>query len=187
MTVMSAVRALSLAVLCLAGCGVDARATVQDRPPAPPTAVQRPTPRPTPAACPRSGTSLTAEQPNAAMGLRVQTIILTNCGDEVRSVHGYPRVRLLDEAGERLDLEIDKGAQRITTAVEDPGPVTVSLRPGRSARFALVWRNTYGDTEEAPLLGTTLVVGGHRVRGHFDLGSTGRLGVTAWEPAAAGE
>ncbi|GAA2212545.1 hypothetical protein GCM10009850_080070 [Nonomuraea monospora] len=179
MTVKSAVRAFSLAVLCLAGCGVDTRATVQDRP-APPTAVRRLTP----AACPGSGTSLTAEQPNAAMGLRVQTVILTNCGDEVRSVHGYPRVRVLDEAGEPLDLEIDKGAQRVTTAVKDFGPATVSLRPGQSARFALVWRNTYGGTTQAPQLGTTLVVGGHRVPGHFDLGSTGRLGVTAWERAA---
>ncbi|MFG1689722.1 DUF4232 domain-containing protein [Nonomuraea sp. NPDC049269] len=134
---------------------------------------------------PGSGTSLTAEEPNAAMGLRVQTVTLTNCGDKVRSVHGYPRVRLLDEAGEPLDIEIDRGARQITTAVRDPGSRTVTLRPGRSARFALVWRNTYGGTNHPPALGTTLVVGGHRIPGHFDLGSTGLLGITAWGPASS--
>ncbi|MGW0801507.1 DUF4232 domain-containing protein [Nonomuraea sp. NPDC002799] len=183
MTVMSAVRAFSLVVLCLAGCGVGAPAGPQHPTPAP-----RPTSRsPSPPSCPASGTSLTTEEPNAAMGLRVQAVILTNCGDKVRSVHGYPLVRLLDESGEPLDIKIDRGAQRVTTAVKDPGSSTVSLRPGRSARFALVWRNTYGGTTHPPVLGTTVVVDGHRVHGHFDLGSTGRLGVTAWQAAETGE
>ncbi|MEU8142865.1 DUF4232 domain-containing protein [Nonomuraea sp. NPDC048901] len=57
-------------------------------------------PPPTPS-CPGSGTSLTAEEPNAAMGLRVQTVTLTNCGNKIRSVYGYPRVRLLDKADAR--------------------------------------------------------------------------------------
>ncbi|MFG1958016.1 DUF4232 domain-containing protein [Nonomuraea sp. NPDC049028] len=186
MTVMSAVRAFSLFVLCLAGCGVDGPGAAPVGP-YHSTIAPRPTswsPSPTPS-CPGSGTSLTAEEPNAAMGLRVQTVTLTNCGNKVRSVHGYPRVRLLDKAGEPLDIEIDRGARQVTTAVKDPGSRILSLRPGRSARFTLVWRNTYGGTDHPPALGTTLVVGGHRVPGNFDLGSTGRLGVTAWEPASS--
>ncbi|WP_165969854.1 DUF4232 domain-containing protein [Nonomuraea terrae] len=185
MTVISAVRALCV-VLCLAGCGVEAATapspTVRDphHPLAsPPPTVWSPSPAPT---CSGPGTIVAAGLVDAAMGLRAQTVTLTNCGDEVRTVRGYPRVRLLDGDGEPLDIEIDEGAQQVTTAVKDPGPRTVTLRPGRSAMFAVVWRNTYTDISRPPALGTTLVVRGHRVPGNVDLGSTGVLGVTAWEP-----
>jgi hypothetical protein len=123
------------------------------------------------------------------MGLRVQTVTLTNCGDTVRQVKGYPRVRLLDEDGEPLEVKIDRGARRVTTAIKDPGPKAVTVRPGRSAAFTLAWRNTYGGTTRPPTAGATLVVttgsGRQRINGLFDLGSTNLLGVTAWKPVTA--
>ncbi|MEW1847454.1 DUF4232 domain-containing protein [Nonomuraea angiospora] len=181
-------------LICLAGCGArahgaaPARPTVTALPPGHPLVQPPPTvwsPPPTPS-CAGSGLLLYAEPPNAAMGLRVQTVTLTNCGDTVRRVKGYPHVRLLDGDGEPLKVKIDRGARRVTTAVEDPGPKAVTVRPGRSAAFTVAWRNTYGGTTHPPAVGATLVVttdsGRQDVSGRFDLGSTNLLGVTAWEP-----
>ncbi|WP_049556866.1 DUF4232 domain-containing protein [Nonomuraea sp. SBT364] len=187
-------------VLGLAGCGTRTSGALQPPPtPAPSSHLARPTPipsvhvgRPAPgeARCPRSGMRLTAEETSAAMGLRAQGMILTNCGKRVRRVTGYPAVSLLDEDGGRLKVSVDRGARQVTTAVEAPGPRTLTLRPGRSARFGLVWRNTYDDPSRPPVNGATLVVSvaGARlsVDTPVDLGSTGRLGVTAWAYRQAG-
>jgi hypothetical protein len=143
-----------------------------------------------PGPCPRSGMRLSAGEANAAMGLRVQTMTLTNCGRKARQVNGYPRVEVLDEDGERLSVELDRGARRVTTAVKDSGDKELTVRRGRSVRFDLVWRNTYDDTSEPPRTGVTVIVTTGRSSEHrfsmnspLDLGSTRLLGITAWEPA----
>ncbi|MGW3364035.1 DUF4232 domain-containing protein [Streptosporangium canum] len=210
MSVISALRALSAAVslgavLCLAGCGAQAAGggRAEAAPVPAPLTVSPPFDRPRhveadpspaspPPACPDSGVLLSAGPADAALGLRVQTVVLTNCGHRVRKVGGYPSVRLLDEDGDPLKVKIDPGARRVTTAVKDPGPKPLAVRPGRSARFSLVWRNTYDDTSRPPAVGATVIVttgpGGseRRISGLVDLGSTGRLGVTAWEEVPAG-
>ncbi|WP_181449352.1 DUF4232 domain-containing protein, partial [Nonomuraea aridisoli] len=151
MSFFSAVRAFTLAVLCLTGCGTavaPSGAAPTARDPHHPTALPQPTlpsSPPTPS-CSGEETILTAEPVNAAMGLRVQSMTLTNCGGQALHLNGYPGVRLLDETGDPLDVRIDEGAQQVTTAVRDPGPHPVTLRPGEDAHFALVWRNTYTDT-----------------------------------------
>ncbi|MFI7128107.1 DUF4232 domain-containing protein [Nonomuraea sp. NPDC050153] len=189
MTVMPAVRAWSTAAVIslAAGCGAPPPPTaLQSGHPLvqPPPTVWSPSPRPS---CAGSGLLLHAEAPAAAMGLRVQSVTLTNCGGAARHVKGYPRLRLLDEKGEPLRVTIDRGARQVTTAIRDPGPKALTVRPGRSVRFTLAWRNTYGDTTRPPAVGAALVVttgsGRRRVSGHFDLGATNLLGVTAWEPA----
>ncbi|MGW0478754.1 DUF4232 domain-containing protein [Nonomuraea sp. NPDC003214] len=193
---------LVVAALAVAGCGTRT-AGAAGSPPAPPRHTVQATPippldseraAPARSRCPRSGLRLTAEPANAAMGLRAQTLILTNCGKRVRQVSGYPKVRLLDTAGDPLKVRLDRGAQEITTAVADPGPETVTLRPGRSAHFSLAWRNTYTDTsrrsEVGATTGATVVVtaAGTRltVDTPVDLGSTGVLGVTAWTSPKGG-
>ncbi|WP_258564042.1 DUF4232 domain-containing protein [Streptomyces himalayensis] len=37
------------------------------------------------------------------MGLRAQTVTLTNCGKQPYSLNGYPSVRVLDENGKAMD------------------------------------------------------------------------------------
>ncbi|MGA4838758.1 DUF4232 domain-containing protein [Streptomyces sp. G45] len=67
----------------------------------------------------------------------------------------------------------------------------MTLRRGESATAVVVWRNTYTDTTKAPVKGEHLKVvpvpGGPARTvtpyGGVDLGSTGRLGVTAWRKA----
>ncbi|WP_336205999.1 DUF4232 domain-containing protein [Nonomuraea sp. LPB2021202275-12-8] len=194
MNVVSSARALSAAValgavLGLAGCGPPAADAPRPTPPMPtPLTIDEPVETERPRDCPRSGMLLSAGEANAAMGLRVQTMTLTNCGKRKRQVSGYPRVRLLDEQGDPVKVKIDRGARRITTAVRDPGAKALTVRPGRSVRFGLVWRNTYEDTTQLPKTGTTVVVVTGRAAEHritlespVDLGSTSHLGVTAWE------
>ncbi|MFI6786844.1 DUF4232 domain-containing protein [Nonomuraea sp. NPDC050383] len=188
------VAAALAAVAGLAGCGAQVAGTTSalSSPPAVLPAVPSPLAVASPPAakpCPDAGVVLSAGPANAAMGLRVQAVTLTNCGRRARVVEGYPRVRLLDADGDPVKVAVDHGAERITTAVRDPGPRRVTVRPGRSASFTLVWRNTYDDPSRLPAAGATVVVtagpGGreHRVTpdAPLDLGSTGRLGVTAWQ------
>ncbi|MBH5338015.1 DUF4232 domain-containing protein [Streptomyces pactum] len=141
--------------------------------------------------CPASGVRVTAGEANAASGLRAQEVTLTNCGPTARRLSGYPTVELLDEDGKPLRIDIDRGARRVSSGVGDATPAAFSVEPGGSATFQLVWRNTYDDTSQAPVVGKTVVVSpsvgdiGVRITPEtpYDLGSTGRLGVTVWEPA----
>ncbi|ODA74673.1 DUF4232 domain-containing protein [Streptomyces sp. AVP053U2] len=142
-----------------------------------------------PGACPASGIRVSADEGNAAMGLRVVSLRLANCGTHAYSVQGYPLLELLDDGFEPVDgVEILDGSGEITTAAgpdEQPRPVT--LEPGESATAGLVWRNTTG-------FGTAVNVPYVRVRAKegaapvtvtpdLDLGTTGKLGVRPWKKA----
>ncbi|MGW4201726.1 DUF4232 domain-containing protein [Streptomyces sp. NPDC004726] len=184
---MSTARVVSAVVALGTALSLTACVAVDERKAALPTA---PAPR---AVCPDAGAPLTAGHAEAAMGLRALTVTFINCGSKAQPLSGYPVVRLLDEDGDPLEVEIDRGATSVTTGIDDPGPKPLTVQPGASAVFSLVWRNTYDDTREPPQVGTTALVtpadGGPALRltpdGPFDLGSTGRLGVTAWKAAPA--
>ncbi|WP_105972244.1 DUF4232 domain-containing protein [Streptomyces geranii] len=137
-----------------------------------------------PGTCPASGVRVSADEGDAAMGLR-----LDNCGTRDYTVKGYPLLELLDNDLKPVDsVEILDGSGEITTGAgpdEQPRPVT--LGPGESATAALVWRNTTGS-------GTPVNVPYVRVRAkagaapvtvtpNLDLGTTGKLGVRPWEKA----
>jgi hypothetical protein len=137
--------------------------------------------------CPESGVRVTADQGDAAMGLRVVGLWLENCGTADYHVEGYPRLILLDGDSEPVDqVAVLQGSGGITTAVtgiDDP-PRPVTLNPGGRARASLVWRNT-------TQAGTVVNVPHVRVRPksgaapvtvtlHLDLGTTGKLGVGPW-------
>jgi len=142
--------------------------------------------------CPASGLLITAEEPDAAMGLRVMGLTMLNCGPNSRTVKGYPDVRMLDEDMSRLDVEIIHGAKPITTLDSfDAEPRSMTLRPGERALSGVVWRNTVtavtgSDTpgaylDVAPLAGSAE----QRLRpaGGIDLGTTGRIGLAPWHAA----
>ncbi|WP_333741277.1 DUF4232 domain-containing protein [Streptomyces sp. IBSBF 2806] len=141
-------------------------------------------------ACPPSGIRVTADDGDAAMGLRVVGLVLENCGERDYTVKGYPQVTLLDEDRQPVDgVRILRGSGGIATVTgfDDP-PRTVTLEPGERASAGLMWRNTTG-------FGTAVDVPYVRVRAtpraapvtitpHLDLGTTGRLGVSAWHRPA---
>lgn len=135
---------------------------------------------------------------DAAMGLRVMTLTLTNCGTETLQLNGYPSITLLDEDREPLTVAVGQGSFGISSETgldAEPQPVTVA--PGASATTGLLWRNTYDDTTAPPVVGVHLEIavavgqpsqvftpvsprGGPAT---LDLGSTGKVGVGPWTAA----
>jgi hypothetical protein len=69
--------------------------------------------------------------------------------------------------------------------VTDPGPVTMTLRPGQQAIAVLAWRNLVTDATVDAVTGAAVRValgaGEQTVPLHVDLGNTGTLDVTAWQ------
>jgi hypothetical protein len=129
---------------------------------------------------------------DAAMGLRVLTIEMVNCGTEPYTVNGYPSLRLFDEDGEQVDVEVARGSGGIATLPDyDVPPAEVILQPGEKAHAGLVWRNLVTDAtvdattavriEAAPAPGQPWQEVPLDVT--IDLGNTGRLGVQPWHRA----
>ncbi|MEU4443575.1 DUF4232 domain-containing protein [Actinosynnema sp. NPDC050801] len=153
-------------------------------------------PSPPPSATHCVDYAVTGEE--AASGLRVLTLEVTNCGAEALELDGYPSVTVLGADREPLPVAVGPGSFGIS-AVEafdaEPRPVTVA--PGESAVTGLLWRNTYTDTSAPPVVGEHLelaVASGRPAqvftpvgeRGDpitLDLGSTGKLGVRPWTAA----
>ncbi|MWA14680.1 DUF4232 domain-containing protein [Streptomyces sp. BA2] len=138
--------------------------------------------------CPASGVRIEAGMVDAAMGLRAMTVTLINCGKDTYRLNGYPKLRVLDEHREPLDVQILEGPEPVTT-MDDPGPRPVPLKRGEAAHTVLVWRNTVTDTTTTAVSGTYLKVtpapgtrpGTVTPQGRIDLGNTGRIGTTAWQ------
>lgn len=142
-----------------------------------------------PGECLSSGINVTVDEGDAAMGLRVVGLWLENCGTADYHVEGYPQLTLLDEDRKPVDgVEILQGSGAITTAVtgSDDPPRPVTLKPGERARSSLVWRNTVEaglGAVNAPYARVHAKSGAApvTVTPHLDLGTTGELGVGAWQ------
>ncbi|MEU6018787.1 DUF4232 domain-containing protein [Streptomyces sp. NPDC047515] len=136
--------------------------------------------------CPPSGTRLTTDDGNAAMGLRVVGLHLENCGKRDYSLDGYPLLELLDK-----DLSPVQGVRVIhgsggistSTGFDEPARPLV-LKPGESALSGLMWRNTTesGTAVNVPYVRVRAEQGADpvTVTPHLDLGTTGKLAVRAW-------
>ncbi|KJK60097.1 hypothetical protein UK12_00285 [Saccharothrix sp. ST-888] len=137
--------------------------------------------------CPASGVALRAGEPDAAMGLRALTVELTNCGTRPYALNGYPTVRVLDDQREPFDIAVSHGASAIAVIDRfDAGPTPLTLKPGERAVFGLAWRNTVTEVNSAPVNGSHLEITprpGARAQSItilMDLGTTGKLGISAW-------
>ncbi|MFD7662807.1 DUF4232 domain-containing protein [Streptomyces sp. NPDC059788] len=168
--------ALGFVALAAVGCSAGPEPKAQEA---------KPTPKPsaTAPACPEDGVVIKGLPVNAAMGTRAMGITLTNCGTRPYKVNGYAGVRVLDESRKPLDVKISHGSD----IVDDIGPEPLTLKPGEQARAVLMWRNRVTDVTGSAVNGAFLSLtpaeGGGRpqvVRELIDLGSTGKLGVTAW-------
>lgn len=137
--------------------------------------------------CPASGVRLYADQGDAAMGLRVVGLHLENCGTEPYALDGYPELQILDEEHEVIEgVRILEGGDAIATGTgADAPPRPLTLAPGERARAGLVWRNTtqFGEAVNAPYVRTWAKPGAAPVTvvPELDLGTTGKLGVGAWQ------
>ncbi|GLZ43480.1 hypothetical protein Acsp05_71040 [Actinokineospora sp. NBRC 105648] len=205
---------MSVVVLAtVAGCGApltgpasDPGLTLRETTPITPTSPTGPTGPTTreslpPPACPPEGVLITPLTPEAAMGLRVVTLEMVNCGARPYEISGYPVLRVLDGEQRVLPVKVGRGSAGIATVAgfDDP-PRSVTLRPGEKARTGLMWRNTVTDStvtattghtleiapaEDRPVQRVPLIAEGDRAdEGPYaftlDLGNTGALGVRAW-------
>ncbi|MFJ4090694.1 DUF4232 domain-containing protein [Kitasatospora sp. NPDC089913] len=148
------------------------------------------TPAPPPV-CSSEGVALTVGEADAAMGLRVLPVRLTNCGTRPYSLNGHPGVRVLDAERAPLAVTVKRGSAGIATLADfDAAPKPLTLQPREYAEFQLVWRNTVAMGDKAPDNGRYLEVaplpGRPRltVPAELDLGTTGRLGVAPWSAPA---
>lgn len=138
--------------------------------------------------CPSSGVRLTVDDGNAAMGLRVVGLHLTNCGTRAYHLDGFPLLQLLDEDRKPVPaVKVFKGSGGIATMAEFDAPARpVVLEPGQTANTGLMWRNTT-DTSGAPVNIPYVRVKakpGARpimVTPELDLGTTGKLAVSPWK------
>ncbi|TQI94505.1 uncharacterized protein DUF4232 [Amycolatopsis cihanbeyliensis] len=155
-------------------------------PPPPSTATPSTT-----SASPRPDLVVTLGAEDAAMGLRVLNIELTNEGTRPRTVQGYPAIRLRDDERNLLDVRVHEGSASIATMEDfDSGPTPLTLEPGQKAVAGLVWRNKVTDASVPATNGEYLEVapteGDHwqavPLGAPVDLGNTGELGVSAWAP-----
>lgn len=137
--------------------------------------------------CPASGVHVYADQGDAAMGLRVVGLHLVNCGTRAYRLNGYPELELLDEDHDPVDgVRILHGTDQISTGLGGGGgPRSVVLQPGEAAQAGLAWRNTtqFGEPVNAPYVRVRAKPGARPVMvvPELDLGTTGKLGVGAWE------
>ncbi|WP_433730317.1 DUF4232 domain-containing protein [Actinoplanes sp. CA-051413] len=148
------------------------------------------TPSATPVTCPPEGVRFQVGEGDAAMGLRVLSITLVNCGSKTYRLKGYPAVRPLDDDRSEQKIRILHGVKEILgTAIPwDNPPRSVVLEPGQQAGTAVAWRNTYDDIREPPVTVKFLDIAPLAGRPSqiiepgdgLDLGSTGRMGISAW-------
>lgn len=139
--------------------------------------------------CPESGVRVYADRGDAAMGLRVVGVHLENCGTGTYRLNGYPRLQLLDEDHEPVeDVRVLRGGRTIASGTgADAPPRPLALRPGERAHTTLVWRNTaelgVGDSVNVPYVRIQAKPGAEPVTvvPELDLGTTGKLGVGAWQ------
>jgi hypothetical protein len=178
----------------LAGCARPANSSTSE-PPAfssdpVPSQPGHATPAATTVTCPPEGVRLEVDQGDAAMGLRVLGIRLVNCGPQTYRLNGYPVVRSLDDDRTALKVRVLHGVKAIIgSAIPwDGPPKPVVLKPGQQAGTAVAWRNTYDDIREPPVTVKFLNIAPLSGRpsqiiepnGGLDLGSTGRIAVSAW-------
>ncbi|GII53246.1 lipoprotein [Planotetraspora thailandica] len=137
--------------------------------------------------CPASGTRVTTDDGDAAMGLRVVGVHLENCSTRAYRINGYPKLQLLDEDRKPVTgVEVLHGSGGISTVTgfDDP-PKPVTLQPGQSASAGLMWRNTVTDGApvNVPYVRVNAKAGARpvMVTPELDLGTTGKLGVSPWK------
>ncbi|MFJ9519863.1 DUF4232 domain-containing protein [Kitasatospora sp. NPDC101801] len=144
--------------------------------------------------CPPSGTRISVDEGDAAMGLRVVGLHLENCGTGTLRLNGYPELQVLDEDHRAVAaVQVLHGGSAIASGTGADGePEPLALQPGQRARAEVVWRNTVeagvGDPVNAPYLRVRAAPGSApmTVIPELDLGTTGRLGVSAWQPDGVG-
>ncbi|MEW2414927.1 DUF4232 domain-containing protein [Streptomyces sp. NPDC046866] len=162
-------------------------------PPAPP-APSAPSAPASAGACPEGGVRVLESGGDSAMGLRIASVQLVNCGTAPYELDGYPQIRLLDRKRAPVEAEVGHGSAGVASGVPsmDAPAERVTLQPGQAASFGMLWRNLVTRSDVAAVEGWAVEVtpkpGAPRVTAELtapvDLGNTGRLGISPWSAVA---
>ncbi|QWF81910.1 hypothetical protein HUW46_05345 [Amycolatopsis sp. CA-230715] len=108
---------------------------------------------------------------------------MVNCGTKSLRVEGYPAVAVLDAARKPMEIAVEHGSSYMA---RDPGAQPQTLEPGQHLLSVLSWSNTVtaGESATGSFATVTPVPGGEArtLPVDTDLGTTGKLTVTAWAP-----
>ncbi|MFD7631594.1 DUF4232 domain-containing protein [Streptomyces sp. NPDC059851] len=196
----------AVAVAVLAGCSTPPAPALA---PGPTSAVRPAKPRPAPPGgpsadgrppaaapassgetCPAGGVRVRQRGGDSAMGVRILAVELVNCSTGPYELEGHPQIRLLDRKRTPIEVEVLHGSGDIAGGVPsmDRPAERVSLQPGGTASFGMLWRNLVTDpsvpaaegwaVEVTPKPGAPTVT--VELRDSVDLGNTGRLGISVW-------
>jgi predicted small lipoprotein YifL len=182
--------ALAALLLTLSACGTE---TVNGPSTVPPTltavtASARPTDPPQVPSlahqCALTGASIVVGIADAAMGQRLTTLVLTNCGSESYRLDGYPQLTVLDQ--DRRPVAVAVARASMIQGVVDPGPKPIVLAPQASAITKLTWRSTVLIGEPDATGSYIAVSPGQQhpmqiVPVRVDDGTTAQIAATAWE------
>ncbi|WP_233599052.1 DUF4232 domain-containing protein [Amycolatopsis sp. WAC 01375] len=153
-------------------------------PPAPPPPAETPVPGTVePAGCLGTGITVKSGPVDAALGHRAVVLTLTNCGTAPRTLTGYPEIRLLDKEKRPMAVEVEHGSSYMAI---DPGVSPQTVQPGGTLLSVVSWSNTV--TVGSPEAGAYVTVAAakgdpeQRITVDTDLGTTGKLKLTAWNP-----
>ncbi|WP_409497230.1 DUF4232 domain-containing protein [Amycolatopsis sp. cmx-11-12] len=155
-------------------------------PPPPPVPQTVHTPEPgtvEPAGCLDTGVTVKSGPVEAALGHRAIVVTLTNCGTAPRTLTGYPEIRLLDKEKRPMAVEVEHGTSYMAI---DPGAAPQTVQPGGTLLSVVSWSNTV--TVGSPEAGAYVTVAAakgdpeQRITVDTDLGTTGKLTLTAWNP-----
>ncbi|MFI6308398.1 DUF4232 domain-containing protein [Amycolatopsis thailandensis] len=172
-----AILTVAATALVVAGCSTPPPPPL----PVPPT-VHTPVPGEVePAGCLGTGVTVKSGPVEAALGHRAVVLTLTNCGTTPRTLTGYPEVRLLDREKRPMTVEVEHGTSYMAI---DPGVSPQTVRPGGTLLSVVSWSNTV--TAGSPEAGAYVTVAAakgdpeQRITVDTDLGTTGKLTLTAW-------
>ncbi|WP_308491759.1 DUF4232 domain-containing protein [Microbacterium terrisoli] len=148
-----------------------------------PTVATSTTPLPADACTPENSTLL-APGSDAATGHRLQTLQLVNNTDSACTVTGYPDVAFADQNGHLLPVTVEHGSSFMAT---DPGPSTITVKPGESVHAGIGWdANSMQGQLAARTLWAAPQPGATRVSWPvvLDIVAGTTVHVTAWETRA---
>ncbi len=136
-----------------------------------------------PAGCLGTGVTVKSGPVEAALGHRAIVLTLTNCGPAPRTLTGYPEVRLLDKDKKPMAVQVDHGTSYMAI---DPGAAPQTVQPGGTLLSVVSWSNTVamGSPEAGAYVTVEAAAGDpeQRIVVDTDLGTTGKLTLTAWNP-----
>ena len=129
--------------------------------------------------CTDADISISASGTQGALGHRAITLVLVNQSGTSCVVDGYPDIAFASSNGGELNVPVVHGSSYLA---QDPGPHTVTLGPGTTAKATLSWgAGTQGDTANSILVAPYAGAIRSALDTQTDITDGSSVSVTAWD------